>query len=81
MMGYAMLELHAYRKMYGTWRFPADKHVPRRVDPPYGYPKFPPIVWREDWPVVVLVAAMLALGALLRLVTGENPTNQGDGMR
>ena len=66
-----MMDTHAYRRIHGTWRFPADKHVPEDFGPPYGHPKFPEVSWREDWPVLLLVAALLALSALLRLVSGE----------
>jgi hypothetical protein len=62
---------HAYHAVNGTWPTPASKHEPLRFGPPYARPKFPTVIWREDWPVMVLVVAMLALSALLRLVTGD----------
>jgi hypothetical protein len=63
------LDPHAYHDAYGTWRHPADKHTPRPLEPPYGSPKVPPIDWRRDWPLIVLIVApLLTIGSALRAV-------------
>jgi hypothetical protein len=65
------LDPHAYRALYGTWRYPPDKHVPRPVEPPYGTPKVSRIDWRQDWPLIVLIVApLLAIGEARRLMRG-----------
>lgn len=63
-----MIDPHAYRQIFCTWRYPSDKYVPVPINPPYRHPKFPQVSWREDWPVLLIVGAVLALGAMLRLI-------------
>lgn len=63
-----MLDPHAYRKLYGTWRYPADKYVPENFGAPYGRPKFPPISKREALALGLIVLPLVALGEVLRLV-------------
>lgn len=62
---------HAYYERMGSWHAPADKHVPPQISPPYGCPKFPPVKWRDDWPVMLLTAGLLGLAGLFRLVRGD----------
>jgi hypothetical protein len=69
-----MLDPHAYHDMFGTWKYPADKHVPRPINPPYGSPKFPS--WSElnraeKALMIGLVLPVLALGATWRVVSRD----------
>jgi hypothetical protein len=62
---------HAYHRIYRTWPTPASKHEPLKFGPPYGHPKFPPINWHQDWPLLLFVTGMLAISAMLKILRGE----------
>lgn len=59
---------HGFYDRFGSWRYPADKHVPRPIQPPYGHPKFPELGKREALILGLVVLPFVAVGEVLRLV-------------